>query len=171
MIGMFGALHRQDERVLHYLVARRGRPLDGLMRVVTHGGDALVTIGLALALLAGGATREVGILAAFALAASHLGVQVLKRTVNRARPQLPAGSEALMRAPDQFSFPSGHAAAALALALAVSPVLPWPLGLAVLGLAGLTGISRCYLGVHYPGDVVAGWLLAWSAWLMGVRLF
>ena len=76
-----------------------------------------------------------------------------------------------MRAPDRFSFPSGHAAAALSIALAVSAVLPWPLGMAVMGLAVLTGVSRCYLAVHYPGDVIAGWLLAWSAWLTGVQVF
>jgi undecaprenyl-diphosphatase len=170
MTNVFVALHRQDERILHFLVARRGRVLDGVMRLATHCGDAAVTIGLALLLLAGPGTRETGALAAIALAASHLGVQILKRTVNRARPRLPAGVEALMQAPDRFSFPSGHAAASLSLALAISPGLAWPLGLAVLGLSLLTGVSRCYLGVHYPGDVVVGWTLAGAGWQIGLLL-
>jgi undecaprenyl-diphosphatase len=168
---VLGLLHEHDERVLHFVVARRIRLLDALMRVATRAGDVPIAIGLALALLLGASTRELGELAAFALASSHLGVQLLKRLVNRPRPRLPAGKEALMRAPDRFSFPSGHAAAALSLALVISPVLPWPWRMGVLGLAALTGVSRCYLGVHYPGDVLAGWTLAWSGWQAGLLLF
>src|SRR5262245_35540030 len=164
MENMFGALRVYDERVLHFLVLRRGRVLDRLMRFATRWGDTPVAIGIAVALLIGSATQDVGALAAFALATSHIVVQLLKRTVNRARPQLPPGVSALMHAPDRFSFPSGHSAAALSLALAVVPVLPWPIGGAVLSLALLTGVSRCYLGVHYPGDVLAGWTLALSGW-------
>jgi undecaprenyl-diphosphatase len=168
MENMFGALRVYDERVLHFLVLRRGRVLDRLMRFATRCGDTPVAIGIAVALLIGSATHEVGALAAFALATSHIGVQLLKRTVNRARPQLPQGVSALMQAPDRFSFPSGHSAAALSLALAVLPVVPWPVGAALLSLAMLTGISRVYLGVHYPGDVLAGWTLALSGWLTGI---
>jgi undecaprenyl-diphosphatase len=168
MENMFGVLHVYDERALHFLVARRGRVLDRLMRFATRCGDTTVAIGIAVALLIGPATQDLGVLAAFALAGSHLGVQLLKRTVNRPRPELPPGVSALMHAPDRFSFPSGHSAAALSLALATVPALPWPLGGAVLSLAMLTGISRCYLGVHYPGDVLAGWALAFAGWLGGL---
>src|SRR5262245_58127729 len=164
-------LRHHDERVLIFVVTRRGKVLDGLMRLTTHVGDAPVAVGLALALLLGGSTRETGRLAAFALAASHLGVQLLKRWVNRPRPQLPAGTMALMRAPDRFSFPSGHSAASLSLALAVAPALPWPAALGTLALAALTGASRCYLGVHYPGDVLAGWALAWLGFQVGLILW
>ena len=40
-----------------------------------------------------------------------------------------------------------------------------------LALAALTGVSRCYLGVHYPGDVLAGWALAWLGFQTGLLLF
>lgn len=155
-------LHHHDERILHALVLRRRRTADRLMHGITHLGDAATTVVLALAMLAGllPGLAEAGARAAFALVSSHLAVQLLKRTVVRTRPRLPVGYESLVRAPDRFSFPSGHAAAALSVALGLAAVLPPAAGAAAIFLAGLVGVSRCYLGVHYPGDVAAGWLLA-----------
>jgi undecaprenyl-diphosphatase len=154
-------LHLHDERVLLALLSRRRPRLDRAMRALTHLGDAAVTIPLALLLAAGllpfGAD---GGRAAFALAASHLLVQLVKRTVSRPRPRLPVGIAALAHAPDRFSFPSGHAASSLSVALGAAAVLPAPAAAAVLALAAVVGASRCYLGVHYPGDVAAGWALA-----------
>lgn len=154
--------HLHDERVLHALVLRRRPRLDRAMRAVTHLGDAVVTIGLTLALVLGAVpgAEAGGMRAGFALAASHLVVQLVKRTVTRARPRLPVGVRALVQAPDRFSFPSGHAASSLSVALGVAMLLPAPLGGLVVLLALVVGLSRCYLGVHYPGDVVVGWLLA-----------
>jgi undecaprenyl-diphosphatase len=149
----------RDEALLHFLVLRRRGWLDVLFRTLTHLGGAGVTVGAALLLLLVG-PGESGAHAAFALAASHLAAQAVKRSVSRPRPRLPAGIDSLVRAPDRFSFPSGHAAAALSLALPLATVLPAPVGLAVLALALVVGISRAYLGVHYPGDVLAGWILA-----------
>ena len=136
------------------------------MRAATRAADAQVAIAFAVGLALGArpALQDAGLIALFALTVSHLAVQALKRTVHRARPNLPAGTERLLEAPDRFSFPSGHAAASLSLALALAGVLPAPAGALILCIAGLTGVSRCYLGVHYPGDVVAGWGLAALAW-------
>lgn len=155
-------LHLHDERALHAMVLRRHPRLDRAMHAVTHLGDAAVTIGVTLVLAVGAvpALRDAGLRAAFALVASHAVVQLLKRTVTRARPRMPEGFAALVQPPDRFSFPSGHAASSLSVALALAAVLPAPASAALAALAMVVGLSRCYLGVHYPGDVIAGWLLA-----------
>lgn len=143
------------------------RPATGVfMRAVTHTGDAVVVITLCLVLMALGdpALRDAGTIGAFTLALSHGWVQIVKRAVGRPRPRLPAGAP-LLEAPDRFSFPSGHAAAGLSLALPLAAVAPQSASVPLLGIGLLVGLSRCYLGVHYPGDVIAGWTLALAAYL------
>lgn len=171
MSGLLLYIRDRDERMLLYLVTRRHALLVPVMRTVTHLGDAVVTVGLVLLLLVSGvaALGAAGALAAFTLAASHALVQLLKRTIARPRPALPVGA-ALAEAPDRFSFPSGHAASSLSVALATAGLLPGPLAGALLALAALVGLSRCYLGVHYPGDVLSGWLLALIAFALAPLL-
>ena len=90
----------------------------------------------------------------------------MKRTIDRPRPRLPVGTALLLEPPDRFSFPSGHAAASLSVGLPIAGALPPEVGGMVIAVALLVGLSRCYLGVHYPGDVLMGWLLAAGAvWL------
>ncbi len=149
----------RDEMLLHALVLRRRGWLDRVMRSVTRLGDPASAIAAAGVLLLVG-PRSAGARAAFALAASHLAAQAGKRSVNRPRPRMPVGVDSLIHAPDRFSFPSGHSAAALSVAIPLAGALPLPAAGAVLTLALLVGISRSYLGVHYPGDVLAGWVLA-----------
>jgi undecaprenyl-diphosphatase len=57
--------------------------------------------------------------------------------------------------PGSWSFPSGHTASSFASAWVLSTV--WPKRAPVfLGLAGAVGLSRIYVGAHYPGDVMSG---------------
>jgi membrane-associated phospholipid phosphatase len=72
-----------------------------------------------------------------------------------------------------FSFPSGHTMGSMALATSLA-VLAWPTRwrwpAIVLGAAAVLAISssRLYLGVHYPSDVLAGWMAS-LAWVLGLK--
>jgi undecaprenyl-diphosphatase len=128
--------------------------------VVTHMGG-LWCSGLAavLPLLAGAVLRAAALHAFLGLAISHAIIQIIKRKVLRERPSTAVGTEALITSPDAFSFPSGHATAAMAVAFAYAvtfPVLAAPL----IMLAAAVGLSRVCLRVHYPGDVLAGQAIA-----------
>lgn len=162
MTTMLTRIGEFDQLALNALVARRRKAIYRLMRSVTHLGDDLVMIGAATGLLfLGGADlRAAALEAVLALAISQIGVQWLRRAVARPRPQLPTGIGSLIASPDRFSFPSGHAAATLSVALPLASALPTPVALVILALAATVGLSRVYLGVHYPGDVLMGWMVA-----------
>jgi undecaprenyl-diphosphatase len=131
-----------------------------MMGLLTHLGGARVTLGTALAFMAtGGDARRVGLAMLIANAGSHLAVQVLKRLVARARPCDPDGRPlAVVDWPDPYSFPSGHAAAATAVAASLTFAYAW-LAPVLLPLATAVAVSRVTLRVHHVTDVVAGGLL------------
>ncbi len=125
------------------------------MRWLTHLGGASVTIGTGLGAIALG-ERRLGLAVLIALTLSHVAVQILKRTVARPRPCDANGRPlALVDLPDPFSFPSGHAAAATAVAGAITAAHPMAAP-ALIPLAALVAYSRVALRVHHVGDVLAG---------------
>jgi undecaprenyl-diphosphatase len=128
--------------------------------ILTNAGGAACTILAAtVPLLAGGSFAEIGRHALAALVFSHLIVQLIKRTVGRPRPSRRIATRALVAEPDRFSFPSGHAAAAMSVAFIYASAFP-SLALPLVALAVGVGISRVFLGVHYPGDVLIGQVIA-----------
>ena len=89
------------------------------------------------------------------VAASYGSNQAVKFAVRRRRPHLD-GLPALTPVATRLSFPSAHATTSFAAARAYRRLAPaWLLYLA----SGAFAISRPYLGVHYPSDVVAGVVL------------
>lgn len=160
--SIFARLGRGDRALFLRLALQDETPVRTrqLWRALTHLGGARFTIAASLAPMAiGGAWREGARQALAILVVSHLLVQVVKRTVGRPRPSRGTSCVVLIAEPDRFSFPSGHAAAAMSVALGYAAVLPsvapWLASLAVL-----VGFSRVALAVHYPGDVLAGQGLA-----------
>ncbi|MGY1840900.1 MULTISPECIES: phosphatase PAP2 family protein [unclassified Modestobacter] len=146
------------------LYARIGRlpttRADGWLRRLSTAADrGALWLGLAVVLgrregrLRRAAVRGVG----SQLVSSALVNLVLKRLFHRVRPDLTtvATSRALRRAPHTPSFPSGHAASAAAFATGAALESP-ALGALLAPVALGVGYSRVHVGVHYPGDVVAG---------------
>ena len=166
-----------DEAVAAAVPAWRTSTLTAVMQPVTHLGDALVAGGLTLAvgvaLLLSSRLRASGVALLVVAAGSAATGEVVKRFGDRARPP---SEFAIANLPDPYSFPSGHSAATMLLAcmlgyLALRHVRwPWSVALASLGiaLAIAVGISRVYLGVHWPTDVLGGWLVAWAWAALGI---
>jgi membrane-associated phospholipid phosphatase len=89
------------------------------------------------------------------VAIAYVANQAIKLAVRRRRPELP-GLPPLTPTVTELSFPSAHATTAFAAARGYSGLAPAG---ALYGAAGGFALSRPYLGVHYPSDVLAGALL------------
>jgi undecaprenyl-diphosphatase len=159
-VGRLAALLAIDERLL--VAARRlhGPWRTRLARSLTRAGNTSSWVLVVLVLLAAGAPFSLlGVRVGAATLLGTLLSQVLKRGLHRPRPDSAImGFEALAENPDRFSFPSGHTTAALAAAVALAGA-PFGLGPAALVLAVGIGLSRVYLGAHYPLDVAVGAVL------------
>jgi membrane-associated phospholipid phosphatase len=153
-------LARLDARLFEAVAGGRTPWLDRLLprlsRSADHGLLWIVTAG-ALAASGGRAGRAAAASGLRSTALTSLLVnQGIKRVVRRPRPPL-TGVPAARRVPmpATTSFPSGHAASAAAFATGAAAelsVLRLPLGV----FAAAVGISRVYVGVHYPLDVLVG---------------
>jgi undecaprenyl-diphosphatase len=116
-------------------------------------------IAAALALFGGARGRRTAVQGLVAIGVtSFLANVVLKGVTRRTRPTDPVPEGRSLAQPGSSSFPSGHTASAAAFSGVVGRAYP-VLRLPVNALAGAIGFSRVYTGVHYPGDVAAGWLL------------
>ncbi|HEX8744782.1 MAG TPA: phosphatase PAP2 family protein [Thermoleophilaceae bacterium] len=154
-------------------------PVTGWAFVITALGSTYVLIGVALAAALGLALRgrwRSGLTLIVAYMVTDLTVAVVKLIVERPRP------DANLTEAGGFSFPSGHSAMSMAvygcLAFALAracrgfPRVACALGGAAIVVA--IGLSRIYLGVHYPSDVFAGWITGATifvgTWLIAPRV-
>jgi undecaprenyl-diphosphatase len=159
-------LHYFDTATFRWCISRRySDHLAIIGRWFSHVGDGLYYLLLGLAILwldsvSGTQFFYVGLLA---FAMERPLYFVLKNTVKRARPQDALNELVARLVPsDKFSFPSGHTAAGFVMATLVASFYPEFTVLAYT-LATLIGFSRVLLGVHFPGDILAGALLGMTS--------
>ena len=173
--------------IQHALNADWLTPIMKLITLLGEAGVFWIILCLVLILVK--KTRRLGIICAFSLLFTFIFCNlIIKPTVDRIRPWVTFQMvNAMLPPPGDASFPSGHSANSMgpawAFFLATMPVktdsgrsydkvrcLGWKgegapprtmhkLGIAAVVLAVLIGISRLYLGMHYPSDVVCGLLL------------
>lgn len=168
-----GDLDALDRAVLSRIVLLRTRGLNAAALDVTALGSVTVlSLVVATAVLLFAIVRDVQSLAQLTIAALGGAAcsNLLKRLVERERPAVvPSLVEVA-----GYSYPSGHALASasiyLTLAILAWRRLPRGPGRAVLVALALlvalaVGVSRAYIGVHYPSDVLAGLLLG-SGWAL-----
>lgn len=165
-----------DAAVLNAVASVRHPVVTGLMRNVTPLGGTFVATALVLvaaALLARRGRVDLAEAVVALVGGGALVSTTLKVLVDRARPLADA---ALIPLPATRSFPSGHAMASLCIAIAVV-FLAAELGVrgrrrawlvaAVSLYAVAVAVSRVYLGVHWPSDIVGSWVLG-GVWCSAV---
>ena len=146
--------------------------LDKIMGFITRLGDAgIIWIVLSIVLLLIPKTRKSGAVMVVALVVDVLLCNiVLKNLVARTRPyDVNTGVHLLVAKLHDYSFPSGHTAASFASVTALYLAGEKKLWKFALVLACLIAISRLYLYVHYPTDVLGGILFGVISGYLGYR--
>lgn len=143
----FAAHHAAVARVVEFLA------LDGIYVLFA----LLVLTAVAPPRWSGGRGRPAFVAAGLSTALALLVAKVVSDLVARPRPFVadPGSSHVLVNSATDYTFPSDHATAAFAIAVALTTRLP-RLGYPALALAGAIAVSRVAAGVHYPADVLAG---------------
>ncbi len=131
------------------------------MSLITKlGNGGIFWIITAVVLLFFKKTRKTGVTMAIALILGLLlGNIFLKNVIARPRPFVVNPLiELIIEKPGEFSFPSGHTLSSFECAIAIF-IKNKKWGIAAIVLAAIIALSRLYLYVHYPTDIIAGILL------------
>jgi membrane-associated phospholipid phosphatase len=150
------AVQRADVRVGDG-IRRAGSPaMDRVVTATTDLGSVYAVVGIAGVLGATGRRRAAADVLGVGLLAWNVA-QASKTRVRRQRPYEAHGVRRLIRPPTGSSFPSGHAAVGMGVMAVLAGHAPQRAGRWLLrGLGGYVGLSRVYVGVHYPTDVLGG---------------
>lgn len=163
---MLSNLIALDGNILLFIQDNLRNPvLTPLMKGVTHLGDkGIFWIVLTLVLLIPKKTRRAALCSMCACVLSYLICNLtLKHLVNRVRPyEVVEGLKLIVGKADDASFPSGHSSFSFASSVALLRSLPEAYkkaGIILIILAAIIALSRLYIGIHYPTDVICGTII------------
>lgn len=142
----------------------RNNFFDKFMYIITDLGGAIASsiFTFSLILFGNKSWKLIGLEAFVVLGISQIIVQTLKILLSRERPyNIIEKLNTFGIELKDYSFPSGHTTASFSIAATLSLNIP-EISIIVFFLASIIGISRIYLGVHYPTDVLAGIILGVS---------
>lgn len=159
-----------EMNILNWIQSIRTPLGDVLMPLITKLGDVgMIWILLAIILVIIPETRKSGAVLAAALCVDLVLCNgILKHLIRRIRPcDINSSVQLLIARPNDFSFPSGHTAAAFAAVTALDAAGERKLWKPALALAILIAFSRLYLYVHYPTDILGGIIVGVVAGYIG----
>lgn len=155
-------IFENDIRILYaFNIIYKRKLFDKLMPMITHLGGPVFTILMPLLMIFGGNDylKECGKNCLISLSTSHICVHFIKKAFSRQRPcWINKDFSSFNIELKDYSFPSGHTTAAFSIFTTLAFFFPH-LSVIFISLALLVGLSRVYLGVHYPTDVAAGMLI------------
>lgn len=137
------------------------KTMDIIMPPITYLGSTAFSVLYSLIALfhPSQIINSLGIKTCITLFLSSLISRIIKAYVNRVRPFIKHSNLNIKKIGiDEYSFPSGHTTAAFSMAITYSLFFPTH-AITSVALALSVGVSRIYLGVHYPTDVIAGGFL------------
>ena len=146
---------------------------DTIVPLITKLGDAgMIWICLTIVLLIIPKTRKTGVIMMAALLVDVLLCNVfIKNLVARTRPfDVNTAVQLLVAKPRDYSFPSGHTAASFASVTALYLAVEKKMWKAALVLAVLIALSRLYLYVHYPTDIIGGVIFGSLSGYLGYKI-
>lgn len=171
-MSIISTLVNIDQTILFFIQGLHNQFLDKLMIAATILGDkGAIWICISFILIMNKKTRTIGIITLFSLVLSTiLGEGIIKHLVQRTRPYINFPTiKLLIKETTYYSFPSGHATSSFAAAYVLGKYLK-RYAIIFWLMAGLISVSRIYLFMHYPSDIIAGIALGLTVGIISVYI-
>ena len=161
-LGIVWYLPFEEQFIVWLQQLGAGTPLQQILFVLNNFfsflGEEMVCVAV-MGMIYWGLNKEIGARLGAAIVTTNVAVPLLKNIFARVRPWAASDRIELLRDVDGFSFPSGHSANCTTLYPSVAyeyKKRKWLTVCAVV-IPLLCGVSRCYVGAHWPTDVLVGW--------------
>lgn len=158
--------------ILQFLESLRGESLNSVFQLITFTGESVLLIGI-ISIIYWCVSKKTGLKLGFIMLLSMFGNGILKNIVKAQRPFELGVVEGLRKqTATGYSFPSGHTQSATTfwVALMIQMKEQWVYYVGAT-MIGLTALSRLYLGVHWPVDVLAAILVGTVLTIVGQYFF